>query len=230
MKMLQEDQKKPSSELPFSLFPTTPEVKRENGKRRVLIVSENCRNYNSNSKISWNIVKVLAKCKDLDITHFAINSNINVTADHRQYPANVKYYVEKNKVDSELPRIVETDKPDVVIFFHQIDIIADYIKILPENSFSSFKTFIYIDFIYHNVSHIEFLNKYADTIFVNSEFYKKKLIDNNVIKPVHLLRVGFDRALMPRLERRGARAKINLPDSGFTILSPCDNTANNRFI
>jgi len=230
MKMLQEEQKqeKPVSDLPFTLFPNQTVETVVKKRNKVFLVSNHCHNYDTNSKVSWNLLKILSTRVELEVTHFGLQPNPLATADHRKYPDSVKYFALKTV--AELSEFVEKEKPEFLIFYNQIEVIAKFRKGLDACSYKGFKTVFYVDFVYHNINDndVDFLNAYADRVFVNSEFYKSMLLSSRLVKPVDLLRYGIDSELK-RFERNSARAKINLPESGFTILAPWDNNVNNRY-
>jgi len=227
-----------SSDLPFSIF---PKAVLERGsvslgltKKRVLFVSDHCHGYNSNSKVSWNLINLISKRAEIELVHFGINQNEYRTADHRPYPANVRYYSVKELTKDiygvdELKRCVEEFKPDTIFFYHYADIVLKYSIALDSCQYKKFKTIYFVDFVYYNVSQELALDieKYADAIYVSSEFYKKKLLECNISKPVDVLRYGLDKK--QTMDKKTARHRINLSETGFTILSPFENIHKNRY-
>ena len=227
--------------LPFSLFPNKEGASTKKLKKKVLLVSDHCQSYNYNSKVSWNLIKVLAKREELEVYHFGINQNENNTADHRHYPANVTYFSAKELLtestastaspSSLLNSYVDKVKPDYIVVFQHVDTLQSYLEGLGECQHKVYKMLVYADLQYYNVpiTTVDVLNKYADRVFVNTDFYKRLLLESSLAKPVEVLRYGFDRTLMPIVDKKVARYKINLPESGFTILAPCENTKENRY-
>lgn len=248
MKMLEEDQRlkeiqtpeatqsdKETDDLPFSLFPSSNKTPISN-KTKVLLVSDHCQSYTCNSKVSWNLLKALSKQPELEVFHFGMNIHPNSTADHRPYPSKIGFYsvneiVEDRYGVKNLNSYVDKIKPTVVIFFHMFETIETYVKGLESCSYKAYKTVIYIDLVYYNVckEHIDKLNSIGDKIYVNSEYYRQKLLEGGIKKPIDLLSVGFDRSQAPILDKTVARYKINIPESGFTILAPFDNVPKHRY-
>jgi hypothetical protein len=229
-----------SSDLPFSIFPKTVSGIGSGSigtkKQRVLFVSDHCHGYNSNSKVSWNLVNIISKQSGIELVHFGINQNMYRTADHRHYPGNVKYYsvseITKDKYGiDDLIKCVEEFKPNTILFYHNSETLFKYSESLLNSIYKNFKTIYFIDLLYYNVPAdlVSDIEKYADRVYVSSEFYKKRLLECNLTKPVELLRYGLDKRQLIAMEKKTARYRINLSETGFIILSPFENIHKNRY-
>ena len=247
MNILQEDSVNnndtvPNEELPFALFPSnssvnsakeiTPKIKR----RKILLISDHCHQYTCNSKVSWNLLKLLSKQKKLEAFHYGVNQNEKVNSNFRPYPDNVTY-ISVKETSKELSGLDELYKyitkiiPDIIVIYFDSDVVIQYLKYLNSNKIKNVKIVAYINMLYYNITDntIEHLNEYTDHIFVTSNFWKDILIDNNIKKPISILHYGVDNAQAQILDKIITRKKINLPATGFTILCSAKNIQQARY-
>ena len=238
MRMLQEDQEPVDNrpELPFSLFPSNSLMPKKNTKvletrKKILLISEHCHQYTNNSKISWNLLKIMANNPNLDVFHFGTNQSDTTAVNFRPYPENVSYVSVKEVSDDpygsdELKKYIDAVNPDHIVIFNTPENIAHYIELIEVGR----KITAYVEMLYYHISNtvVTSLNK-ADRIYVTSAFWKTALEENDITKPIFVMNCGFDSLLMPKLDKTETRIKTGLPTSAFIIMSPSKNLQNYRY-
>lgn len=152
---------------------------------KLLIVSTHANQVNGYSKVAFNMIKQLATHPWLKIVHFGTQSLVNADLG-RGYPANVKVIdgtaLDKEKQPgfalSELPGVIQQEKPNVVFIYNDLSVICAYIESIRkviENR--SFKIWAYVDITYQQPpqSMIDILNRDVERIFVSQKHGRIRL-------------------------------------------------------
>ena len=230
-----------TSDLPFSLFPNQGVVKStsssnsSSGKRKkILLISSHCHQYNSNSKVSWNILKLLSQEMEFEIQHFGIMQSKKTNIDFRHYPSNVKYYSVSEMTQDPygldiLGGVIKDFEPDVIVLFNSLQIVKKYIEVL-KTQFSG-KLVGYLDMCYYstNSETLTLLNDNLSHVFTTSAFWKKNLGFQGLTVPVSIFPYGFDKSCFPVLDKTNTREGISLPKDSFLILNPNRNSHKHRY-
>lgn len=221
--------------LPFSLFPNQTPVKGSVSKqKKILLISSHCHQYNSNSKVSWNLLKLLSLEPEFIVTHFGIMQSKKTNIDFRHYPANVKYYSVSELTQDPfgldiLDGVLDSVKPDIIVLFNNLETVKVYIEKL-KGGFSG-KLVGYLDMSYYstNAESLTLLNNNLHHIFTNSAFWKKNLEFQGINVPISICSYGFDSNCFPVLDKTATRDSISLPKDSFLVLNPNRNTHKHRY-
>jgi glycosyltransferase involved in cell wall biosynthesis len=224
----------------ISSVPGTP------AKRKFMLVGTHAHQTTGYSKVTYNIIKELAKTNKFELSHFGFQKFITSSPEgYRLYPANVEVYdsvqVEREgKAEkemgfgfSQLVPYIRKIKPDVVLIYNDAGIIyqfLDKMKDLTTEERSKFKLIIYLDQVY-TIQRPEFLqamDKSADAFFTFTEFWKKTLAEQGIHKPIHVLRHGFDSDMYTLKNKEEMRKKHNIPENVLLFLNLNRNTPRKR--
>ena len=191
-------------------------------KLNILVVSTHLYQTSGYSKVSYGLLKELAKQPFLNVTHFGIQG-LESLKGNRVYPAEVTQYpidtsVEQGFGFSQLPSAIETVKPHVVFLYNDIGVIKTYMEKLGDNP--PYKIWLYVDQIYETIpsSCVTVLNK-ADRIFSFSKSWKDLFKKAGVTKPMDVLTHGFDADLFPVIPRDDARTIMKIPKDVFLFMN-----------
>jgi len=190
-------------------------------KLNILVVSTHLYQTSGYSKVSYGILKELAKQPFLNVTHFGIQG-LESLKGSRTYPPGIVEYpidttVEQGFGFSQLAKAVETVKPHVVFLYNDIGVIKTYMERLGE---PSYKIWLYVDQIYETIpaSGITVLNK-ADRVFCFTKGWKDLFKKAGVTKPIDILTHGFDKDLFPVISRDDARTLMKIPKDVFLFMN-----------
>jgi hypothetical protein len=190
-------------------------------KLKILIVSTHINQINGYSKVIMNIIQQLGTQEWIDVVHFG-SQRINGGDLGRQYPKNVKVIdasaLEKQKglgfAFSELPNVINAEKPDIVFIYNDMAIISSYIEEIRkaiQNRF--FKIWAYLD-----LTHVGFpqnvfdvINRDVERVFCFNKFWKNELKNNGITRPVDVMTHGVDPKVFRTIPRELARQSLGLP-------------------
>ena len=198
---------------------------------KLLFVATHINQASGYSKVSYGMIKELAKVPDLSIVHFGIQASPIPFG--RTYPSNVKVYdvllMDKGKEGgfgySLLPEIVKKEQPDIIFLYNDIGVVNSYLeKIAPlryGTGSMSFKIWTYLDQVYecqfpHN---LEVAQKETDRFFTFTKEWRDILKRQNVSRPIDVLLHGYDPTIFPAITREEARAELNIPSESFVFIS-----------
>jgi len=187
----------------------------------LLVISTHVYQTSGYSKISYGLLKELAKHPFLNITHFGIQG-IEGLKGSRAYPPTVRVWpldtsVEQGFGFSQVAKAIEDTNPHVIFIYNDIGVIKAYMdKIVP----SSCKIWLYVDQIYETipVSYVPILNK-ADRLFTFTKGWKDLFKKAGVTKPIDVLTHGFDRTLFPSFSRDDCRDIMKIPKDVFLFMN-----------
>ena len=133
-------------------------------KRRFLLVGTHAHQTTGYSKVTYHIMKELAKHADLELYHFGFQKFMDSPPDYRVYPSGVEVYdpVAAEKAGSapqemgfgfsQLPAYVRKVKPDVIMIYNDAGIICRFLDKLKETltdaERAAYKMLIYLDQVY----------------------------------------------------------------------------------
>jgi glycosyltransferase involved in cell wall biosynthesis len=120
-------------------------------------------------------------------------------------------------------------KPDIVFIYNDIIVISRILNNFIKNNIQkNFKLYIYLDLVYkfEKLNLINHIDKFADIIFVFSEYWKNNLIKIGINKnKIDILSHGIDNRIFHPIDRNIARKQFNFEANDFIIL----NTNRNNY-
>jgi glycosyltransferase involved in cell wall biosynthesis len=196
---------------------------------KILIVSTHVNQANGYSKVVQNIINQLALHKWIKVVHFGTQKIPNGDIG-RKYPTNVKVIdgtaLEKQKIAgfafTELPGVIQSEKPDIVFIYNDITVIAGYIEEICksiQNRF--FKIWAYVDMVYQEPpkSAIKIIKSEVERIFCFSKFWKEQLKSQGITRPVDVMNHAVDNKIFRPIPRDLARQSLGLPKDVFMFTS-----------
>lgn len=205
---------------------------------KILIVSTHINQANGYSKVIHNIINQLSLHNWIKIVHFGTQKIVNGDIG-RKYPQNVKVIdgtsLEKQKVAgfafTELPNVIQSEKPDIVFIYNDITVIAGYIEEIRksiQNRF--FKIWAYIDMVYQHQPQnmIDIIKSEVERIFCFTKLWKDQLKSQGITRPVDVMTHAVDNKVFRLIPRDLARQSLGLPKDVFMFTSFNQNIPRKR--
>ena len=230
----------------FSSVPPSPNtvaapanVSESQGKKiKVLIVSTHINQVNGYSKVTFNILQQLAVIPWISLVHFGTQKLANGDLG-RKYPAGVKVIdgtaMEKQKMAgfafSELPGVITSEKPDIVLIYNDLSVICGYIEEIRkaiQNRF--FGLWAYVDSNYKSQPQplIDILNRDVERIFCFTKYWKDEIKSQGITRPVDVMNHGINTQMVRPIPKELARQSLGLPKDVFLFSSMNRNTSRKR--
>lgn len=205
---------------------------------KIMIVSTHINQANGYSKVINNIINQLALHKWINIVHFG-TQKINGGDIGRKYPQNVKVIdgtaQEKQKIAgfafSELPGVIQSEKPNVVFIYNDISVVCAYIEEIRKAIHKrEFKIWAYLDMVYneHPQSMIDVVNRDVERVFCFSKYWKDQLKTQDITRPVDVMNHAVDNKIFKTIPRDLARQSLGLPKDVFIFTSMNRNIPRKR--
>jgi glycosyltransferase involved in cell wall biosynthesis len=218
------------------------------GKLKFLLVGTHAHQFTGYSKVTYGIVKVLAKEKNIAVTHFGFQKNPSLPPNYRPYPPNIRVI---DAADMEqkatppgttpppqgfgfnvLPDVIRQEKPNVVLIYNDMAVVSQFLESIRKSGIPrTFKIWIYVDQVYTTQmqGHLDILNRDGDRIFTFTSYWKKCLKNQGVTRPIDVLGHGFEKETFTTMDRMEIRKKLGLPQDGFMIVSLNRNQPRKRY-
>jgi glycosyltransferase involved in cell wall biosynthesis len=213
-------------------------------KKKFMLVGTHAHQTTGYSKVTYHIVKELAKCANIEVYHFGFQKFMKQSEEYRPYPTGVDVFdpaAEEMAVDgvpkemgfgfSQLPDYVRRVQPDVIMIYNDAGVICRFLDKLAEAfPTPTYKMLIYIDQVY-KIQRPEMLariEKAADAYFAFTPYWKSVLEAQGVKKPVYVLRHGFDATQFVPKDRSEMRKKHGIPEHLTVFLNLNRNTPRKR--
>ncbi len=205
-------------------------------KLKLLIVSTHINQVNGYSKVTYNLIKELAKNDWIELVHFGTQTLKNADI-QRKYPSGVKVIdgsaLDKSVLDktkdvgsgfgfAELPTVIRSEKPDIVFIYNDLAIISLYIEEIRKAFTSrSFKIWAYVDMMYNYPPKglIDNINRDVDRVFSFTKEWKLELKNSGVTRPIDVMKHGFDNKMFRTIPKSLARQSLGLPSDVFMFMS-----------
>ena len=208
---------------------------------KLLLVSTHLQQASGYSKVSYGLIRELAKIPWLSLVHYGIQASPALDL-KRNYPPNVKVYdavALEAKKDmgfgyAELGPVIESEKPHIVMLYNDITVCTNYLnKIMPlkVQKNLSFQVWTYLDQVYECQPSelLEGLQRDTDRFFVFTKEWREVLKRQGVTRPIDVLNHGFDRGLFPAdLNRSVIRKAMGIPEEVFLFLNVNRNQPRKR--
>jgi len=196
---------------------------------KILIVSTHINQANGYSKVIHNIINQLSEQKWINVVHFGTQKITNGDIG-RKYPSNVKVIdgtaLEKQKLAgfgfSELPGVIQSEKPDIVFIYNDIAVVCGYIEEIRKSLQNrTFKIWAYLDTVYKNQPQpmIDLIKSEVERIFCFTKFWKNQLKSQGVTRPIDVLNHAVDSKVIKYIPRDLARQSLGLPKDVFLFTS-----------
>jgi glycosyltransferase involved in cell wall biosynthesis len=231
-----------------AIEPSTSIVDHVSTKEKVkfLLVGTHAHQFTGYSKVTYNLIKELSKCEDLDVYHFAFQKFSEPPKDWRPLPHNVKVYDvfanekiygkhENGFGFSLLPDYVKLINPSYVMIYNDATVICNYLdmletKLTPEER-SSYKILTYFDQVYEfqRPQLLSRIDKDTHTYFAFTNYWKSILQSYGISKEIFVLNHGFDSSEFKQLDKKEIRKKHGVPDDLFVFLNLNRNTPRKRY-
>jgi hypothetical protein len=221
-----------------SVVPLVAPAEKQLPQVKLLIVSTHANQVNGYSKVAFNMVKHLATLPWLQIVHYGTQTLVNADLG-RAYPKNVKVIdataLDKEKQPgfalSELPSVIQQEKPNVVFIYNDLSVICAYIESIRkviENRY--FKIWAYVDTTYQQQPQamIDVLNRDVERIFCFTKTWKDAIKTQGITRPIDVLPHGVDSTMFRSIPKELARQSLGLPKDVFLFTSLNKNIPRKR--
>lgn len=211
-------------------------------KLKFLLVSTHCQQFTGYSKVSYGILRQLAKLPWISVTHFAFQKfpQQQFADGYRPYPSNIEVIdacanekpFEQGFGFKQLPDVIRQIKPDVVLIFNDMSVVGKFMMEIDKSGIPrNFKTWVYCDQVYNTQlqGYLDMLNMKADRIFAFTPFWKKCLKDQGINRPVDVILHGFDKDMYPVLSKKDIRKNLKVPEDAFVFLNVNRNQPRKRY-
>jgi len=211
-------------------------------KLKFMLVSTHCHQFTGYSKVSYGILRELAKLPWLDVVHYGFQKfpNQQFPAGYRPYPPNVTVVdavplekpFEQGFGYKPLPDVIRQHKPDVVMIFNDMSVVGKFLTEIDKSGIpKEFKTWIYCDQVYTTQmqGYLDMLNLKAERIFTFTSGWKKCLKDQGVNRPIDVILHGFDDDMYRPLPRNEIRKNLKIPEEAFLFLNVNRNQPRKRY-
>lgn len=196
---------------------------------KVLIVTTHINQINGYSKVIMNIIDELAKHPWIKLTHFG-TQKLQSGELGRKYPTNVKVIdgsaLEKQKTTgfafTELPSVIQSEKPDVVFIYNDLSIISAYVeeirKIIQNRTF---RLWAYVDMTYKAPPQhlIDIINRDVERVFCFTKSWKDELKSHGITRPIDVMNHAVNPNMFRSIPQALARQSIGLPKDMFLFTS-----------
>jgi len=213
------------------------EKKQENKKVKIVLVTTHTNQVNGYSKVVTHLIQQLTKNDWIQITHFGTQKLVNGDLGRTIHPS-VKLIdasaLEKDKqagfAFAELPSVILTEKPDIVLIYNDLSIICSYIEHIRKAIERRPRIWAYVDLLYPGApsNMIDILNRDVERIFCFSSSWKDCLKSQGITRPVNVMPHGLDTSLFRSIPRDLARQTLGLPKEVFMFTSLNKNMPRKR--
>ena len=201
-----------------------------NKKLRFLQVSTHAHQFTGYSKVSYEIIKQLSLIPWLEVTHFGFQKHPQIPPNFRPYPSNISVLdaAEMEKPPQQgfgyahLVEVIRAKKPHVVMIYNDMAVVSRFLEEIRKSGIvRTFKVWIYCDQVYDRQLQgmIDILNRDADRVFAFTDYWKKRLREQGVTRPLSILGHGFDPKLFFPIPRDLARKSLKMPEDAFVIMN-----------
>ena len=111
-------------------------LQQNNRKKRVLLVGTHIQQFTGYSKVTYNIVKYLAKKPEVELHHYGFQRAKTSIPDYRPYPSNVNSFDaaametpnDQGFGYKRLPEVIKQVQPDVVIIYNDSLVVCKFLE------------------------------------------------------------------------------------------------------
>jgi glycosyltransferase involved in cell wall biosynthesis len=209
---------------------------------KFMLVSTHCHQYTGYSKVSYGILRQLAKVQWLDVVHFGFQKfpQQQFADGYRPYPqkinvidaASIEKPFEQGFGFKQLPDMIRKEKPDVIMIYNDMSVVGKFLMEIEKSGIPrTFKTWVYCDQVYTTQlqGYLDMLNLKAERIFAFTPFWRQCLRDQGITRPVDVLLHGFEADVYKPLPRNEIRKTMKIPEDAFVFLNVNRNQPRKRY-
>ena len=214
--------------------------------KKFLLVSTHAHQCTGYSKVSYHLVKEIAKDSRIQLYHFGFQKAMASSPDWRAYPSNVEVYdvVEEEKKSGKaeggfgfslLPNEIKRIQPDYVLIYNDAMVMCQFLDSLEKNltteERSKYKVLTYFDQVYdmQRPQLLGRIDKDTYAYFAFTDYWKSVLQVQGITKPIHILRHGFDPIQFVPKDRTELRLKHKIPKDAILFLNVNRNTPRKHY-
>lgn len=214
----------------------------DGSKIKLMLVSTHCHQYTGYSKVSYGILRQLAKVPWLSVTHYGFQKfpQQKFPDEFRPYPSNIKVIdaagaeepFEQGFGFKKLPDAIKSVSPDVIMIYNDMSVVGKFIVEIDKAGLTAkHKIWVYCDQVYTTQlqGYIDMLNMKSERIFTFSSGWKKCLKDQGVTRPIDILLHGFEQDVYKPLPRADIRKALKIPEEAFVYLNVNRNQPRKRY-
>lgn len=208
-------------------------------RTKLLLVTTHVNQVNGYSKVAHHLLKELSALPWLDLVLFGTQ---RLQADIGRALPTVRLLdataLEKDKSPAatgfafaELPAVLQTEKPDIVLFYNDLSVIATYLDALRKViEHRTFRTWAYVDltYPYPPAPLLDTLNRDVERLFVFTKGWKEHLKALGATRPIDVLPHAVDPAIYRPIPKDLARQTLGLPKDVFLFTSLNKNIPRKR--
>jgi glycosyltransferase involved in cell wall biosynthesis len=217
------------------------------GKLKFLLVGTHAHQFTGYSKVTYNLVKILARQPWAAVTHFGFQKNPQLPPNYRPYPPNIRVLdaaeMEKRMSPPNtqglqgfgfnvLPDVIRQEKPDVVFIYNDMAVVGRFLEEIRKSGIPrTFKIWLYVDQVYNCQlqGYLDLINRDADRVWAFSKYWKQCLKDQGITRPIDVLNHGFEKELFTTVPKDQVRKQLGLPNDAFIIMSLNRNQPRKRY-
>jgi glycosyltransferase involved in cell wall biosynthesis len=206
-------------------------------KLRFMLVGTHIHQVTGYSKVTYNMVRELAKMPNLQVIHYGFqkhNGQLQVT---RKYPEGVVEIdaaaTEPANVPGQPPAnhgfgfvgiggAIRKHKPHVVMIYNDFAVISGFLEAIQRSGVErNFQIWIYADQVYtiQQKPYLDNINREATRVFAFSDYWKDCLRKQGINRPIEVITHGFTATDFPVVPRAVARKAIGIPEEMFLYMS-----------
>jgi len=222
------------------------------GKLKILVVGTHAHQFTGYSKVTYGILKCLAKESTFAVTHFGFQKHPGIPPNFRPYPPSIRVLdaaeMERKSIPSGglppgspplqgfgfhvLSDVIRHESPNVVLLYNDMAVVTRFLEEIRKSGIPrTFKLWVYCDQVYNTQlqSMLDILNRDADRVFAFTPFWKKCLKDQGITRPIDVLGHGFEKEIFQSMNKLDVRKKLGLPHDGFIITNLNRNQPRKRY-
>lgn len=206
-------------------------------KLRFMLVGTHIHQVTGYSKVTYNMVRELAKMPDLQVIHYGFQKFGGQLPVTRKYPEGVvdidAAATEPANVPGQPPAhhgfgfvgiggAIRKHKPHVVMIYNDFAVISGFLEAISRSGVErNFQIWIYADQVYtlQQKPYLDNINREATRVFTFSDYWKDCLKRQGINRPIEVITHGFTASDFPVIPKAVARKAIGLPEDMFLLMS-----------
>jgi len=211
-------------------------------KLKFMLVSTHCHQYTGYSKVSYGLLRQLALCPWMEVTHFGFQKfpQQQFADGYRPYPGNITVIdacanekpFEQGFGFKQLPDAIRQVKPDVVMIFNDMSVVGKFLGEIDRSGIPrNFKTWVYCDQVYNTQlqGYLDMLNMKAERVFTFTPYWKQCLKNQGINRSIDVIQHGFDSEMYKPVPRAEIRKNMKIPEDAFVFLNVNRNQPRKRY-
>ena len=214
----------------------------DKSKLKFMLVSTHCHQYTGYSKVSYGLIRQLAKVPWLSVTHYAFQKfpQQQFAEGYRPYPAGVSVIDAAKEEEpfeqgfgfKKLPDAIRKVQPDVVMIYNDMSVVGKFVMEIDKAGLTGkTKVWIYCDQVYTTQlqGYLDMLNMKAERVFAFTPGWKQCLKDQGVTRPIDVILHGFEGDTYKQLPKAEIRKNLKIPEDAFVYLNVNRNQPRKRY-